>query len=250
MFFILSKIIFPFLSPLVWAFGLFVFSFFSKKHAQKFRISAVLVLFVFSNLFLFEKVLKAWEVEPITVSENEVYSYGIVLTGMTNYSNNYNRAYFNRSVNRITDAIRLYNAGKIKKLLITGGSGRVFDTDFKESVFLRDFLLTIGIPKKDIIIEPESRNTAENAIYTAEILKTKKYDKLLLITSAFHMRRSEACFKKAGLETTSYSTDFYDQKHNVEFSKIIFPDPDALFGWHLLIKEWVGFISYKVRGYA
>ncbi|HAN79569.1 MAG TPA: hypothetical protein DCQ31_18305, partial [Bacteroidales bacterium] len=167
-----------------------------------------------------------------------------------NYSNNYNRAYFNRSVNRITDAIRLYKAGKVKKILLTGGSGRVFGTEFKEALYLNDFLLEIGIPKKDIVIESEARNTAENALFTAEILKTKSYDKLLLITSAFHMRRSEACFKKAGLETTSYSTDFYDQKHNVEFSKIIFPDPDALFGWHLLIKEWVGFISYKVRGYA
>ena len=47
-----------------------------------------------------------------------------------------------------------------------------------------------GVRKKDILLENQSRNTHENAIYSLKIIEEENIEgKVLLITSAFHMRR-------------------------------------------------------------
>ena len=65
----------------------------------------------------------------------------------------------------------------------------------KESEWTYNFLLNMGIDSNRIIIEPYSRNTMENASYTAKIIKNNQ-EKSLLITSAIHMRRAKMCFTK------------------------------------------------------
>ena len=54
----------------------------------------------------------------------------------------------------------------------------------------------MGIPENDIIIENKSRNTHENAFYTAQLFEKNGFSKSnnLLITSSMHMRRAQACF--------------------------------------------------------
>ena len=71
----------------------------------------------------------------------------------------------------------------------------------------------------------------------------------LLITSAFHMRRSLACYRKAGVELTPFSTDFYSHQQRYYIDAFIVPKLDALVIWHKLFKEWVGFTAYWAAGY-
>jgi uncharacterized SAM-binding protein YcdF (DUF218 family) len=71
----------------------------------------------------------------------------------------------------------------------------------------------------------------------------------LLVTSAFHMRRSLACYHHAGLYPDEFSTDFYSHEREFYPDSILIPQLNALIVWHKLMREWVGFIAYKLAGY-
>jgi uncharacterized SAM-binding protein YcdF (DUF218 family) len=110
-------------------------------------------------------------------------------------------------------------------------------------------LIKIGIPDSDVLTEEQSRNTRENAVYTAKILQDKTYSNLLLITSASHMRRANGCFKKVGLNCDIYPTDYYSGARKYNFDHLFIPNARTLFNWNAFIHELFGIITYKVFGY-
>lgn len=96
---------------------------------------------------------------------------------------------------RADKAIELYKKGLINKILVSGGvSFFHFNKKKKEAYILEDYLIKKGIDKRSIILEPKSRNTAENIKNSIKILENE-YDlstvKIVLITSDFHLRRSK-----------------------------------------------------------
>src|SRR5205085_7732741 len=104
---------------------------------------------------------------------------------------------------------------------------------------------------KDIITENQSKNTYENALFSSRILKQDfKGEKILLITSAFHMKRTMECFKKQGIMGDPYSVDEHSGMIQWMPNKSIIPDAEVLEGWDILMHEWVGYLSYKIMGYA
>ena len=112
---------------------------------------------------------------------------------------------------------------------------------------MRDYLLANKIPMTDIIIENTSRNTMENAMNSAEILKEKNIEgSFLLITSANHMRRAQLCFNKANLQITAFPTDCTTSYRSTGYDYILFPRVEALERWQDLIHEWIGYIVYKI----
>jgi uncharacterized SAM-binding protein YcdF (DUF218 family) len=76
-----------------------------------------------------------------------------------------------------------------------------------------------------------------------------KADDCLLITSAFHMRRSLACYRKADLNIEPFTTDFYSHPRYFYPDGLFIPSIDAMMLWHKLFKEWLGLAAYKVAGY-
>ena len=54
----------------------------------------------------------------------------------------------------------------------------------------------IGIQSKDILLEDQSRTTAEDAKYTKEILRKYGYRSIILVTSPYHSKRAFAIFQK------------------------------------------------------
>jgi uncharacterized SAM-binding protein YcdF (DUF218 family) len=139
----------------------------------------------------------------------------------------------------------------IEKILISGGSGKLVGEEEPEANKFKKVMLMTGIPETDILIENATRNTGESAIEVKKILKANGYkDKdCLLITSAFHMRRSLASYRKAGLFLEPFSTDFYGHERTFYFDALFIPQLEAIEKWHKLVKEWVGFAAYKAAGY-
>lgn len=222
---------------------------------KKRSLYAALVMFLFfTNHFIYNEAIRLWEKETITADQiTEPYDIGIVLGGFTSFQikPNHDRYNFNERANRLTQALELYYEGNIKKILITGGSGTILLRERRESTVTRDLLIKWGIPEEDIIIESASRNTRENALFTATILKEQYPNaRCLLITSAFHMRRSIGCFEKVGLEFTPYSVDFLGEERSVHPEFILVPNSWGLFRWGMLTREWAGYIMYKLVAYT
>lgn len=210
------------------------------------------VLIIFSNSFIFKEFVRLWEVPAVSIDAVQYHEVGIVLGGMFEYDNDTERLSIRRGGDRIWQAIDLYKLNKIDKILLSGDHGYVTDRGLHESKQLKEVLVRWGIPNKDIIIESKSKNTAENAQESASLLRKTypHFSSFLLITSAKHMRRAKACFDKAGLETTSFSTDpFVGKNRSYHWDEFIIPNADNFSNWFTLNKEVVGYVVYDIIGY-
>ncbi|MCL2327503.1 MAG: YdcF family protein [Bacteroidetes bacterium] len=254
MFFYLSKLAYFLTTPIVWIFILCIIALClrNKKTAKKLFIIAGALLILFTNPFLASQVTKAYEYAPINArTMTPQYKYALVLGGFTDYDKSVDRIVFQNSSDRLWQALWLYKQGKVKKIILSGGEGRILQRGYTESESTRDFLVEIGIPADDIIVENQSRNTFENIKYSKQILDSLQHSEpVLLVTSATHLPRAMACARKAGLQTHAFSTDYFiaPEKYGIDY--FIIPDSMALERWSKLIREIIGFAMYKIAGYA
>lgn len=251
MFFILSKILLFIISPSMWIIGLLFYALWTNNRKCAIRASTInLILFlILTNTFLAQRFVGMWEYEKQNIADTETYEVGILLGGYTlELKEDYDFTTLSENGNRLIQTVELYAAGKIKKILLSGGNGRLL-SDFEEATSSLDLLQKMGVKKEDILFENESHNTYENAVYSARILKEKYPDsKFLLITSAFHQRRAMACFKKQDLNCDAFSADV-KSKSKIAILKIIAPDTENIELWQITIKEMVGYLVYKIQGY-
>lgn len=251
--FILSKAIYFLINPTTWITVAFVLALFKKRHRLKFLRIGLILFFFFSFIPIFQVFAYLWEV-PLTDMDKieQKYDVGIVLGGFSKGNvKPFDRLHFTSASTRLTTAIELYQRGIIKKILITGGSFVKPEGQLAEAERVQVFLRKMNIPEEDILIEGESLNTRENALFSKKIINKNipNANQLLLITSAWHMRRSNACFKKAGLKCDIFSTDPFKGRLDTALYYYFFPSASALKGWQLLTKEWFGFVMYKIVGY-
>lgn len=224
-----------------------------KVHvAFRFALASLLVFYVFSNPFVYKVFCHRWEIFTPKLSEIDNYEMAVVLGGMTEYDGDLEELTVRRGADRIWQAISLYKMGKIRKILISGDSGYVTSRGLKEAKQLKEVLVRWGIPENDLVVEEVSRNTCENAVESYRIIQQSypHIDKVLLITSARHMRRASACFDKVGLQHDLFTTDKFTGVNNYIFwDEYFVPQASIMDEWSALIKEWVGYISYRIVGY-
>ncbi|MFO7867988.1 MAG: YdcF family protein [Bacteroidales bacterium] len=252
MYFVISKLFYFLLTPVIWFIALLIFALVAQNNKRRRRILIISTVFIYviSNSFIVNEAVKAWEVQTVHVDSLASYKYGIVLGGFNTYDPYYERVNFNKASDRLWQALLLYKKGIIHKILISGGEGRIIKQGYAESDITKDFLIQLGIPAYDIVVENKSRNTYENALYTARKLGSEKYShRCLLITSAIHMKRAEACFAHAGVQCDMFSTDRIAGHTKFIFDYCFIPSFAAIENWRLLIREMVGFVVYRVNGY-
>lgn len=192
-----------------------------------------------------------WEYEPVPIATLDTYDVAIVFSGVTKGSKTpRDRVYFNEGADRITHTLQLYNEGKVKHIIVSGGLGFEQVENSAAADRLKSFLTMAGVPDSVITVEPEAVNTYENAVKTTEILKRDfPNQKYLLVTSAFHMKRSEMCLAKQGVEFDVFPAGYLTDRPNFNFEDVVIPRATAIEKWEKLFKEWVGIATYKVMGY-
>ncbi|HSI77348.1 MAG TPA: YdcF family protein [Lunatimonas sp.] len=255
MFFYISQL-FSFLAmPLTLILILLISGFLARPIKWKKILSGIgiLMLILFTNNALSTIVINYWEPAFKVIKTLPEYEIGIVLTGVTNINKAADdRTFFDKGADRATHAVQLYKEGKLKRILISGGQGFQPRNNQKEAILLANFMITAGIPESDLIIEDNSKNTRENALFTKRTLEEcgQSLDqRFLLITSAFHMKRAEGCFRKIGLQVDTFPVDYYGNDNPVNIRSLIQPSPNALVLWHKLTKEWIGLLAYRIAGY-
>lgn len=254
MFFILSKTISFLAMPFTVITVLFLLSGFWRNPVWKKRFfwTAIVLLLFFSNSFIANEFMRAWEIKTTAYEDMKPHKFGIVLTGATlSLLTPNDRVYFSRGADRVTHTVQLYKLGLIGKVLISGGTGTLKDTDEPEANKFKKAMILMGVPEDSILIENETRNTYESAVAVKKMLDSLQLNAkdCLLITSAFHMRRSLACYRKANVDIEPFSTDFYSHPRFFYLDTLLIPSVDAIVLWHKLFKEWIGLIAYKIAGY-
>ena len=106
-----------------------------------------------------------------------------------------------------------------------------------------------GIDEKRILVEDQSKNTRENARYSARIVHEHGFKNVLVVTSAFHMKRAAACFAAVDLPVDLMPVDF--RAHERVFTlRSLLPEAEALAVSSGVVHELAGRLVYRIVGYG
>ncbi len=132
-------------------------------------------------------------------------------------------------------------------MLFTGGEGELAAQSLTEADRARIFFNSMGVPTEQMRYESESHTTYENAIFSAKVAGVDIQKPWLLLTSASHMPRSLATFRKAGWNVTAYPVDF-QTSDQIQWTRYFFVRSAER--WHLALHEIVGLWAYRLAGRA
>jgi uncharacterized SAM-binding protein YcdF (DUF218 family) len=157
----------------------------------------------------------------------------------------------NRWSDRLLFATALYKAGKAPMIVLSGGGP---DGRPTESALSRDILQVMGVPVASLLLEQNSRDTYGNALHTAPLLRQRGWERVLLVTSAFHMRRAVALFAAQGITVIPAPTDHFVDRHDDPGDQQLqvlawLPTLKGMLVTHYAMHELVGFGVYRLRGW-
>ncbi len=166
----------------------------------------------------------------------------------------------NQAGDRIIYGAWLYNQGYADKVLLSGGIVPWMgpETSQTEAQSMAELMMMLNVPEEAFLLEEQSQNTYENALYTREMLTEAGINKILLVTSAAHMPRSVKLFEAQGFEVIPAPTDFRVTEADWRFlfeagpmEQVFHWIPDAyhLYVTTVMLKEYVGMAIYGLRGW-
>lgn len=150
------------------------------------------------------------------------------------------------TADRVRHAARLQHADKAPTIIVSGRLNRHLDLEAcAES--MRQWLIAFGVPGEAIYVEGRSKNTRENAVFTAEIAASLGIDSVLLVTSNGHMARAHGAFAKTALRT--FPAPVSEQSTGINFLAVV-PNVWTLNASSGAIREWIGRLVYRLRGWT
>ena len=229
--------------------GLVVLLFTRRQRLAKIVItSSAILLLLFSFSPLADKLISSLEMQysPLAAQDlaRENVHYIVVLGGGHNSSRPPGSQLSPSSLARLIEGIRIFKEKPGTKLILSGGS--VFDPLPNAQAMLTTAKL-LGIPETDIELESESRDTEDEARFLAPRLKQEPF---YLVTSAVHMPRSMALFRKQGTNPIAAPTDFAFRLVNSPVLLRYLPNLGALQQSERAIREYFGLMYSRMRGKA
>ena len=218
-----------------------LFLIFKKKI---FFLISFFLLFIFSNNFLADNFFSIIEgsytnVELKNIPNSEAV---VILSGMTSRIYNNNKFFDEWSdPDRFFAGLKLIKNNKSKKLIFTN-SLLPWEKNFRsEGDILRDKAIDLGIPESKIFLTNIVHNTEDESKSLKNILDDKS--KIILVTSAFHMKRAKFLVEKNGYEVFPYPVDF--KVHQSRLNLIYYlPDLKAMSLFTIGLNELYGRIYY------
>lgn len=145
-------------------------------------------------------------------------------------------------MSRVVTAVRVQR--QLGAPIIVSG-GVVYRGMSAEAPIIRRFLLDLGVPADRIILEDKSRDTVENARFCGEILRQRGFSAPLLLTSAYHMRRSLAAFDRAGVRVTPLPANFKQEQRSLVWADYL-PQAAAMATSATALREYLGLAWYQL----
>ncbi|MGF1514853.1 MAG: YdcF family protein [Elainellaceae cyanobacterium] len=160
------------------------------------------------------------------------------------------------SGDRILHGVRLYKQARAPKIIFSGGRIAWEGVAEPESADMATLAEALGVPRADILQEPDSLNTRQNAVNVQQLMAQEGMAQILLVTSAIHMPRALAVFRRLGIDAAAAPTDFLITNEGAATpsaeAKILktLPTAQHLYNFTRAMKEYVGLVIYKLRGWV
>jgi uncharacterized SAM-binding protein YcdF (DUF218 family) len=254
-----SKFLFLFIDPPTLILILLGCSWMIRKRWSKVSgvtfVASVSLLFLLSCPAISERLLLSLEGQypGIDVSAVPPAPLIVVLGGSMNLPNESHHASgITNTSDRLLAALRLYRAGKSPQVLVSGGNNplMVKTLNQSEADAMRDLLKEWGVQDSAILVENASINTHENALFTFKQVSPLGIHHIILVTSAIHMPRAAAAFRKAGFEVTAVPSDFHTGWDKPISVLRWLPASSALLNSSNALHEWLGLFVYRLRGWS
>jgi uncharacterized SAM-binding protein YcdF (DUF218 family) len=156
---------------------------------------------------------------------------------------------FDEGGERITEAVILAKRYPEARVVFTGGTASLVPgASSTEALRARELMTQMGIAPERITIEEKSRNTEENARFTAAIVHPEPSQRWIIVTSAFHMPRAMGVFAKAGFQPIACPVSFYTLGRWPDDLRLTFNPGRSLRILELALHEWIGLAAYRASG--
>lgn len=169
----------------------------------------------------------------------------VVLSGMmriNEFENNHILEW--EDIDRFFKAIELYFSKKSNTIIFTGGKSPYNITKISEGDVLKQYAIKFGVKMDDILVTKEVLNTSEESIAVKNLIGIKK--SIILVTSAFHMKRAKSIFEKKGFKVIPYKVD-YKTPPNLSMNFIDFlPSSIGLRRTEIALRELLGRLYYSL----
>lgn len=171
--------------------------------------------------------------EAIVVLGGGRYSDAAEYGGDTVSANTLIRLRFGARVHRATGLPVMVSGGRVF------GEARA-EADLMREVLEEDFRVPVRW------VEDQSRNTVENARYSARLLQAAGLRHVIVVSQAVHLRRAAAVFEQQGLVVTPAGTDYNGGLDNLSL-RLVAPSTWALDDSTAMLHEWLGELWYRIR---
>jgi uncharacterized SAM-binding protein YcdF (DUF218 family) len=157
------------------------------------------------------------------------------------------QAALNEAAERLTAVAALARRFPQARIVYSGGDASLLGNQPDEAQFALPLLESFGVAKQRIALERQSRNTHQNAAFTAALVKPKPGERWLLVTSAHHMPRAVGCFRRVGFQVEAYPVDWrtgglQDLWRPFRSASAGLARTDAA------VREWIGLLVYWLIG--
>lgn len=153
------------------------------------------------------------------------------------------------SVHRVLGATKVAKEHPDAQFVLSGGHIRgPLAPGARESDLMRSLMVELGVGPERLTLERDSRNTWENATGSARLIAGRGWQArpAYLLTSAMHMPRALAAFRKAGIDACPISVD--RRAEPLEFPGALVPNPGALANSLAALHEVIGMMGYLATG--
>jgi uncharacterized SAM-binding protein YcdF (DUF218 family) len=148
---------------------------------------------------------------------------------------------------RIIAAAELARRYPGTRVVFTGGNSNLTASGPIEADFVVRLFERLGVPRGRVIVERKSRDTAENAAFTKQLVVPKVGERWLLVTSAMHMPRAIGVFEMAGFTVDAYPVNFLtgDAEHPSTLLRALV---NNTWKTNRAVHEWIGLLVYWITG--
>ena len=257
MFYFASKLLDVLLSPFSWGLALLALAVpWRRRPTRRWRRKRVLgalgltIMVVASTWPVSNALTRRLEsaARP-TYHEDVVYDAVVLLGGVVDEEAmaRSGQPAYNDNVERLVATHRLLRDDKARIVIISGAA--LERKDLGEAVVLGRQLEDWGIAKDRIIVEDRARNTRENAVFTQEIVRARGFERVLVVTSAFHMVRATECFAAVGMPVDTMAVDYRGHDRAGRVGEWL-PRAGSASVTTAMLREVAGRLIYRVQGYG
>ena len=141
--------------------------------------------------------------------------------------------------------VQLVQSGKADRLIFTRGQMPWSDSP-PEGELLKQKAIEMGSASDQILLTSLVSNTSEESFAVKTVMEQNGLNKIILVTSGFHLPRAKLLFDEVGIKTYPYPTDFKAANTGLNWLDFV-PSADAFSNTSNGIREYIGRLYYWLK---